>query len=417
MNIGILLMFFTAKGGSERAAVTLATGLAERGHHCTLFHPHHTGLPDSYAVSKVVSRVELPDLPVTAAWLDQAKMPLHAAHLDALCLMSSGPYARIFPSLCRRLHVPLVWSERTAPDIIENERWNRPERLACMAGADAVHLLCHNFLLSVPPCLRERATVIPNFSSLSTAVARPSEHHQHKRLLAVARLYEPAKQLSVLLHAFALLKDNFPDWECRICGEGTSRKSYEALLAEFHLNDKATLPGEVDDISREYAAADLFVLPSRYEGFPNALAEAQLFGLPSVGFAACPGVNDIIVHGENGLLASEMTAESLAEQVRILMADEHLRQHMGERAQELSVRYSKERILDQWEALFQNVVNRSGPVALDMVDSMEDAEIRDGLQSLQTTPPPAAPVSTGSVVMLRAQAHSRLTRAGTTVHH
>lgn len=407
MNIGFLLLFFTVKGGSERAAATLTAGLAERGHHCTLFHPYQKGLSDAYVVPDKVARVELPALPVTDKWLDQAGVQLHAAHLHVLCLMSSGSYARIFPSLCRGLHVPLVWSERNAPDIIETERWNRAERLACMAGADAVHLLCRDFLSSLPPRLRKRATVIPNFSSLPPAETCPSTHRQYKRLLTLARLHEPAKQLSVLLHAFALLKDDFPDWECRICGEGTSRKSYEMFLAKSHLNDKIILPGEIEDVSREYATADLFVLPSRYEGFPNALAEAQSFGLPSVGFAACPGVNEIIVHGENGLLAPEMTAESLAEHLHILMADEQLRQRMGARARELSARYKREHILDQWERLLQHVAETPRPMALDVVDSMKNAEIRNGLQSLRAKSTDVATTTT-LLTTLRSQARRHM---------
>ena len=52
-----------------------------------------------------------------------------------------------------------------------------------------------------------------------------------------------------------------------------------------------------------YRHARAFVYPSRYEGFPNALAEAMAAGLPAVAFANVSGVEDLISHGETGILA------------------------------------------------------------------------------------------------------------------
>lgn len=378
-------MNFAGKGGAERVVATLAGGFAERGHHCTLFHPRHEGHLDSYDLAETVTHITLPPFAPTGAWMNQARDSLRAAELDVLCVHTSTRDGRIFPALCHGLGVPLVWTEHNNPQLIESTRWNRPERLACMTGADSVVLLCRGFLASLTPSLRNRAAIIPNIALLP-APRRTPQHPGNKRLLTVARLTEPTKHLSVLLRAFALLKDVFPDWECRICGEGPHRNDYEMLITALGINNRITLPGAVEDIAAEYAEADLFTLPSLYEGFGLALAEAQSFGLPAVGFAACSGVNEIIVHGKNGLLAPEITAKSLAEQLRILMADKYLRQRMGARARELSARYDKERILDQWETLFQSVVNRSGPVALDAIDTIDDADIRNKLRELLAEP-------------------------------
>ena len=46
-----------------------------------------------------------------------------------------------------------------------------------------------------------------------------------------------------------------------------------------------------------------------------SLLEAMSHGLPCVAFADCDGVSDIISHGENGLLAKDMTAEALAQEM------------------------------------------------------------------------------------------------------
>lgn len=386
MRIGMLIFSLCAgKGGAERAAVNIAIGLAGRGHECLLFYAAKEGSSSSYVLPKTVRTVNISQYSPSKNWLEHAKALIVAERPDVLLAFNSSSFGNNYVILCRGLHIPLVWSEHSVPQIIEAERWNRSERLACMAASDATVLLCRGFVNSLPQFLQKRAMVIPNFTHLNPDNV-PTPRRSRKCILTVARLYEPAKQLSVLLRAVALLKGDFPDWEWRICGDGPSKKHYEKFIADMKLHGEVTLAGNVDDIAAEYAAADFFVFPSRYEGFGLALLEAQKFGLPAIGFAGCSGVNEIILHGENGLLISDMTAESLADGMRTLMVDEALRRRMGARAQELSSRYDAERVLDQWENLFRDVIRRSCPVALDLTDTVEDPEIGRTLRVLLDAP-------------------------------
>lgn len=405
MEIGFLIPFFNGRGGMERIVVSLATGMARRGHRCTLIHPEASR--DAYPVPDTLERLRLPGFTRSRAWVESARPFLQNSKFDVLCILSSTFQGRQLYSLCQGLRVPLVWSEHSSPRNIEQERWNRQERLACIAGSDAVHLLCRSFLQSLPPVLQKRATVIPNFPDLKPGRNRPASRRPH-RLLTVARLVEPVKQHSLLLHAFAALKEEFPDWEARICGEGPSRSFYEKLITKLGLEGRVHLAGKTEDVAGEYAEADIFVFPSRFEGFGIALAEAQCFGLPGVGFAGCSGVNEIIVHGENGFLAPEMTAESLANQLRVLMRDEALRQRMGVRAQELSRRYDKEHVLDQWENLLKRAANEAGHLAQDRLDSLEDPEIQAALPALCRAADPV-PLLT----RLRSQTRLRMTHTST----
>lgn len=381
MRIGMLIFSLSAKGGAERIAVNIATGLAGRGHQCVLFYTAKEGTPPAYVLPETVRSVNLTRFTPTEDWLKHARSMIVNESLDVILAFNSSSFGNNYVILCRGLHIPLVWSEHSNPQIIETERWNRSERLACMAAADAIVLLCNGFAASLPPFLRQRTTIIPNFSALASGTT-PSPRSDRKRILTVARLYESVKQLSLLLQGIALLKPDFPDWECQICGNGPSKKFYKEIITDMGIDAYVTLVGNVDNIATEYAAADIFVLPSRYEGFPLALVEAQSFSLPAVGFAACTGVNEIIVHGETGLLVPQMTAESLAEGMRTLMSDESMRQRMGWRARELSARYDAECILDQWETLFEAVATSSGPVALDVADTVVDPEIGEALHSL-----------------------------------
>ena len=60
--------------------------------------------------------------------------------------------------------------------------------------------------------------------------------------------------------------------------------------------------GHTDAIEAEYLAAALLAHPAEHEGWGLAVTEAMAAGVPAVGFADCPGVNQLIRDGVNGLL-------------------------------------------------------------------------------------------------------------------
>ena len=120
--------------------------------------------------------------------------------------------------------------------------------------------------------------------------------------------------------------------------------------------DQAQLPGAVLDVDAEYQAADLFVLPSLYESFGLATAEALLHRLPAVGFADCPGTNELIVDDCNGLLVSGPDrVQALAGTLSMLFSrpDERLRLARSPR-DELEKRFGLDGIVDRWEAVLKD---------------------------------------------------------------
>ena len=69
---------------------------------------------------------------------------------------------------------------------------------------------------------------------------------------------------------------------------------------------------------------------------------------------ACPSVNTIVRHGENGFLCDD-TPEDIAAHLRILMSDIELRQKMGQQAREDMKQYSPEIIWKRWDDLLKKV--------------------------------------------------------------
>jgi UDP-glucose:(heptosyl)LPS alpha-1,3-glucosyltransferase len=77
----------------------------------------------------------------------------------------------------------------------------------------------------------------------------------------------------------------------------------------YYKSKRVKFVGEVADLARVYAAADIFILPTIYDPFSNACLEALACGLPVI-TTRDNGFNEIIEHGLHGSIvdsASDLT--------------------------------------------------------------------------------------------------------------
>ena len=205
--------------------------------------------------------------------------------------------------------------------------------------------------------IRRRIVVMPNPIMIDAPVPA---RRAGQLLLNVGRL-DPQKDQATLIRAFARIAPRFPGWRLRILGEGHLRGALEALVAETGLADRVTLPGTTRDILAAYAEADAFVLSSAFESFGLVTLEAMAQRLPVVGFADCPGTNELVVCGETGLLvhAGAVRAAALAEGMARLMDDAALRLQMGEAGYaRAAALVAADDAVDRWEALLRRIAGR-----------------------------------------------------------
>lgn len=105
----------------------------------------------------------------------------------------------------------------------------------------------------------------------------------------------------------------------------------ETLLQRIAGDARIRLVGYVANPEEYVAAFDVFCLPSYREGFGNVVIEAAAMGIPAVG-TRIVGLEDAIVEGVTGLLVPPKSAAELAGALARLLADDALRQRMGEAA-------------------------------------------------------------------------------------
>lgn len=180
-----------------------------------------------------------------------------------------------------------------------------------------------------------------------------------KTILSVGRLF-PQKDQKVLIDAFARVAVRFPEWRLRLFGDGPLRSDLEAQVERAGLADRVELPGKSDDISAEYSSAQMFVLPSLYESFGLATAEALVHGLPAVGFADCPGTNELIEHDVNGRLAGGGDrVGALAAEMAALMESPELRARLAANGPRSMARFGIASVADRWEDVLQTAAKGS----------------------------------------------------------
>lgn len=123
-------------------------------------------------------------------------------------------------------------------------------------------------------------------------------------LLFVSRL-TPRKNPILALEVFREAVREAPKARLYIIGWGPLEEEVKRYISINGLEGKAVLVGPLErEMVKNYmAAADMFLMPGMKEAFSLATLEAQAHGLPVIGFQGT-GLEDIIVDGENGYLAT-----------------------------------------------------------------------------------------------------------------
>lgn len=191
--------------------------------------------------------------------------------------------------------------------------------------------------------IQQRSLIIPNPINVELETLKPSKK---KGIIAVGRLVEQ-KNHRLLIRAFKVVHDKFPQYKLYIYGEGHLREELTGLIKELEMEQFVFLPGQISNIHQKMAESEMFVLSSNYEGLSNALLEAMSIGLPVVS-TDCAGSNELIRDRENGLIVSKESEKKLVDAISHLITDKTLREKVASGAIADSKKFRKEVVLKQW---------------------------------------------------------------------
>lgn len=187
--------------------------------------------------------------------------------------------------------------------------------------------------------------VIPNPIKEIKTYPKSETESEKKIVLSIGRLVREKNQLE-LIDIFAQIND--PQWELHIVGSGPMEIVLQERINELGLAHSIILIGQVQDVDKEMAKAEIFAFTSIYEGFPNSLNEAMAYPLACVSYDCIAGPRDIIEDGVNGFLVEMGNQEEYKAKLRILMEDEAVRKKFASSAKLNRDKFSLEKIAENF---------------------------------------------------------------------
>ena len=138
---------------------------------------------------------------------------------------------------------------------------------------------------------KQPVAIIPNGVDIPDLIVK---YQQEKRTLLFLGRINPIKGLDMLLPAWKLVQDKFPDWQLHIVGPDSRGYLTEVKNMAIELNLQrikflGLLTGEAKWST--YQNAELFILPSYTENFGMSIAEALASGLPVITTKGTPWSN------------------------------------------------------------------------------------------------------------------------------
>ena len=177
-----------------------------------------------------------------------------------------------------------------------------------------------------------------------------------KLILYVGRL-SSEKGVDFLVRSYARLNIS-RQTKLLIVGDGPEEKKLQELAHNVGLGSKVFWCGSVDDVVDYLQAADLFVMPSQFEGQSNAILEAMACELPVIATDVA-GNNELVLHGDNGLLVAYGDESALAAAICSLLENPQQAQELAACAHTcVRERHNLQDVIVRYEALYDCLQTR-----------------------------------------------------------
>ena len=345
-------------GGAERYLVTVAEGLAARGHDVTFRTAAYPGAIPTETIAGVHYVRRGGHYSIYA----RALMAHARSTYDVVVDVQNGvpylsPLATGTPVVNLVHHVhreqwPVIFGPRTArfgwwlesslaPRVYRRTSYvtvsDSTKRELVDLGVDA-----------------DRVTIIHNGTDAVADDAAPRS--PQPRVVVLGRLV-PQKRVEIALDAVAVLRPRVPELHLDVVGSGWWEPRLREHVAALGLHEAVTFHGHVSEAEKHLLLARAWVhaMPSLKEGWGLVVVEAGVHGTPTVAFRAAGGPADSIRDGETGLLVGDAGDEpdvsAYTEALGSLLTDCGLRDRMSTAAREWVSRFRWDDCVDAWESL------------------------------------------------------------------
>jgi glycosyltransferase involved in cell wall biosynthesis len=168
------------------------------------------------------------------------------------------------------------------------------------------------------------------------------------------------KGSNILLEAFINLGREYIEkhnLKLLFVGDGSMRMELEEKSKKIGFEQYIKFLGYVsrEKIPEMYGLADIYVIPSLFEGTPITLLEAFYNGLPVIG-SNTTGIDNLINHGENGLLFAKEHIQDLNAKIREIVEDKDLSDKLGRNAKnDYQKKYNYENVVNEYITIMKDI--------------------------------------------------------------
>lgn len=141
------------------------------------------------------------------------------------------------------------------------------------------------------------------------------------RVVLMMAAFERRKRHVPFLQVLARAADTLPDLKLLLAGAGPEEAAVRAAVDGLGLRDRVVFCGHRTDPEALFALADLSVLTSAREGLPRVAVQSMTAGCPMV-VQELPGIDEIINHGRNGVIADGRNMEDAVRHMSALLQNQ-----------------------------------------------------------------------------------------------
>jgi 1,2-diacylglycerol 3-alpha-glucosyltransferase len=380
--------FFPELGGIQDSIATISRSLGRRGHQIDIYAPRYAA-PDYRRVGVPMRE---PDLGASVSVRRRLSLPFPSSTRQSRVALPS-PIA------------PALLAARAKPDLIHTHSFFGIGLEALLNGAvlgipviGTNHTTIAGFAPHIPIGIERASSYVRWFHNRCHYVTGPSRsvfaelgtlrpHHKvisnpiDTALFTPVRLDErdalrarfgltnptityagrlgPEKNVEVLLHAMAALRDHDVDAELTIAGHGSHEPILRRLAAELRIDQRVRFLGTLaqEELARLLRISDVFAIMSTSETQRMVLLQAMASGIPVV--AADTRALPEFVSAASGVLVDPHDPARLAQALAEILASPERRQELGSAGRRSAERYGVETVTDEWEALYHSVLRGS----------------------------------------------------------
>ncbi|HET7898497.1 MAG TPA: glycosyltransferase family 4 protein, partial [Flavisolibacter sp.] len=166
-------------------------------------------------------------------------------------------------------------------------------------------------------------------------------------VFGMGRIWDEAKNTALLIEVA-------PSIQAPVCIAGDNRFEQNKVAVTGNINFLGKL--STTEVAEQLAIASVYVLPAKYEPFGLSALEAALSGCALV-LGDIPSLRE--VWEDAALYCNTDDAQSLAQTVNELLANESMRTEYSQKAKQKTQQYTTEAMADNYWQLYQQTIKQT----------------------------------------------------------